>query len=186
MGGKIAVGGVGTARQGTARLGEPIDSVGWVGDIVGGRLEPGDWEVAAGHVTYRIEKRYNNSIGGVASRGGGQKGRLWEAPTIIYRRLAPPTMSKGFALLGGGWEEETFSGVAPTIRQAGVQSVQCLLYRKESYSKNEFDPGSERTLAICSTHASRTLLPCSPGGLDRLGGSRDRPTSAPGDPSSYP
>ena len=39
-----------------------------------------------------------------------------------------------------------------------VQSVQCLLYRKESYSKNEFDPGSERTLAICSTHASRTLL----------------------------
>lgn len=30
--------------------------------------------------------------------------------------------------------------------------------RAQSYSKEEFDPGSERTLAICLTHASRTLF----------------------------
>ncbi|KAK7296911.1 hypothetical protein VNO77_49343 [Canavalia gladiata] len=30
--------------------------------------------------------------------------------------------------------------------------------RAQSYSKEEFDPGSEGTLAICLTHASRTLF----------------------------
>ena len=30
--------------------------------------------------------------------------------------------------------------------------------QNRSYSKKEFDPGSERTLAICLTHASRTWL----------------------------
>ena len=35
---------------------------------------------------------------------------------------------------------------------------QVLPLREKSYSKEEFDPGSEGTLAICLTHASRTLF----------------------------
>ena len=73
--------------------------------------------------------------------------------SLCKQRTASPYFERALQHL----EEIICSGVTDKELHF-VDSTRENLTRIFSYSKKEFDPGSEGTLAICLTHASRTLF----------------------------